>query len=73
MAERLPVLVEDMCQNEQHQYSSDEKVFRMNTTGSYRVTSVILDKHYHLNYTNCEISSTFFTWSEINYSCTPKH
>ena len=35
-----------MCQNEQHLYKSDDKVFRMNTTGSYRVARVIPDKHY---------------------------
>ena len=34
MAERLPSLVEAMCQNEQYQCRSEDKVFRMNTTGS---------------------------------------
>jgi hypothetical protein len=45
MAERLPSLVESMCQNEQYQCKTEDKVFRTNTTGSYRVARVTLDKH----------------------------
>ena len=45
MAERLPALVEAICQNEQHRFISDDGAFRINT-GSYRVASVILDKQY---------------------------
>ena len=46
MAERLPALVEAMCQNEQHRFISDDGAFRINTTGSYRVARVTLDKQY---------------------------
>ena len=46
MAERLPNLVEAMCQNEHYQCRSDDKVFRMNTIGSYSVARVNLDKHF---------------------------
>jgi hypothetical protein len=46
MAERLPAVVKAVCQNEQHQLRSDEKAFRMNTTSSYSVSRVTLDKHY---------------------------
>ena len=46
MAERLPALIEAMCQNEQHRFLSEDEAFRMNTTGSYRVARVTLDKHY---------------------------
>jgi hypothetical protein len=45
MSERLPTLVEAMCQNEQHRFLSDDEAFRMNTTSSYRVARVTLDKH----------------------------
>ena len=46
MAERLPSLVEGMCQNEHYQYKSEDKTFRMNTTGSYRAARLTLDKHW---------------------------
>ena len=45
MAVRLPSLVEATCQNEQYQCRPDDKVFIMNTTGSYRDARVTLDKH----------------------------
>jgi hypothetical protein len=45
LAKRLPGLVEAMCQSEQFQWSED-KVFRMNSTGSYRVAKLTLDKHW---------------------------
>ena len=74
MAERLPGLVEAMCQNEQHQYRPGDKDFTMNTTGSYRVARVTLDKRY-LSFKLHELRNLLytFTWSEINYSCTPRH
>jgi hypothetical protein len=46
LAERLPRLVEAMCQNEHYQCRSEEKVFRLNTTGSYRVARLTLDKNW---------------------------
>ena len=45
MVERLPILVEAMCQYELYQCKSEDKGSRMNTTGSLRVANVILDKH----------------------------
>jgi len=45
MADRLPRLLEAVSQNEQYQCKSEDKVFRMNTTGTFRVAEVILDKH----------------------------
>jgi len=45
LAERLPGLVEALCQNEQCQCRSEDKVFRVNSTGSYRVARFALDKH----------------------------
>jgi hypothetical protein len=46
MAERLPALVESMRQNEKHRFLSEDEVFRMNSTGYYRIARVTLDKHY---------------------------
>ena len=46
LAERLADLVEAMCQNEQFQWRSEDKVFRVNSTGSYRVARFTLDKHW---------------------------
>ena len=45
LAERLPGLVEALCQNEQFQWRSEDKVFIVNRTGSYRVARLALDKH----------------------------
>jgi len=46
LAERLPGLVEAMCQNDQFQWRSEDKVFRVNSKGSYRVARLTLDKHW---------------------------
>jgi len=46
LAERLPGLVEAICRNEHFQWRSEDKVFRMNSTGSYRVARLTLDKHW---------------------------
>ena len=44
MAECLPSICESMCSNEQ--YGCKEGDFRMNTTGSYRIARLYLDKQY---------------------------
>ena len=44
-AERLPGLVEALCRNEHFQWSSEDKVFRMNSTGSYRIARFTFVKH----------------------------
>ena len=44
MAEFLPRLCESMCGNEQ--YGCKEGDFRLNTTGSYRIAQLYLDKQY---------------------------
>jgi hypothetical protein len=46
LAEQLPGLVEAMFQNVQFQWRSEDKVFRMNSTGSYMVARLTLDKHW---------------------------
>ena len=46
MAERLPGLVEAMCRKEHFQRRSEDKDFRMNSTGSYRFARLTLDKHW---------------------------
>jgi len=46
LAERLPGFEEAMCQNEQFQWRSEDKVFRVNSTGYYRVARFTLDKHW---------------------------
>jgi len=46
VAERLPGLVEAMCRNEHFQWMSGDKVFRMNSIGSYRIASLTLDKNW---------------------------
>ena len=53
MAQKLPSLLAAMCRNEQYQCKSDDGVFWMNTTRSYRFVKVLLDKHS--NYTIFEI------------------
>jgi len=45
MAERLPSLLEALCQNEQHQCKSEDKMFKLDTTQSCRDARVTLDKH----------------------------
>ena len=45
LAERLPGLVEALCQNEHFQWRSED-VFRVNSTGSCRVARLALDKHW---------------------------
>src|SRR5215469_13772744 len=44
MAEQLPYLCEALCNNTS--YNCKDGVFRMNTTGSYRIARVYLDKQY---------------------------
>ena len=46
LAERLPCLVEATCRNEQFQWWSEDKVFRMNSTGSYRFSILTVGKHW---------------------------
>ena len=48
LVERLPGLLEAMCQNEQFQWRSEDTVFRVNSTGLYRVARFTLDKHWIL-------------------------
>ena len=45
VAERLLGLVEAMCRNEHFQWRSEDKVFRMNSTLSYRIARFTPDKH----------------------------
>ena len=63
MAQRLPSLVEAMYHNK-HQCRSDDKVFRMNTTGSYRVARVTLDKHW-LSFKIHELRNLLYTFYMI--------
>jgi len=44
--ERLPSLVERMCRNEYFVWRSEGKVFKMNSTGSYRIARFTRDKHW---------------------------
>jgi len=44
MAKYLPTVCESMCGNEQ--YGCKEGDFRLNTTGSYRIARLYLDKQY---------------------------
>ena len=46
LAERLPGLVEAMSRNEQFHWRSEDKVYRMNSTGSYRVARLAVGKHW---------------------------
>ena len=44
MADCLPRICQSMCDNEQ--YGRSDGPFRLNTTGSYRVARLYMDKHY---------------------------
>ena len=44
MAEGLPGICESMCGNKQ--YGCKKGNFRMNTTGSYRIARLCIDKQY---------------------------
>jgi len=44
MADCLPRICQSMCDNEQHGRSVGP--FRLNTTGSYRVARLYMEKHY---------------------------
>jgi hypothetical protein len=46
VAERLPGLVEAKCRNEHFVWRSEDKVFRMKSTGSYRIARFTHDKHW---------------------------
>ena len=44
MAYSLPSIFEAMCDNEQ--YGRSDGPLRLNTTGSYRIDRMYMDKHY---------------------------
>jgi hypothetical protein len=46
MADFLPRICEAMCDNER--YSHSDGPFRLNTTRSYRIARIYMDKHYVL-------------------------
>ena len=46
VVERLPGYVETMCLNEHFVWRYEDKVFRMNSTGSYMIARFTLDKHW---------------------------
>ena len=46
VAERLPGLVEAMCRNVHFPWRSEDKVFGMNSIGSYRISRLTLDIHW---------------------------
>ena len=73
VAERLPGLVEAMCRKEHFQRRSEDKDFRMNSTGSYRFARLTLDKHWiSLKLQERRNLSTYSTWSRINCLCTER-
>ena len=45
VAEGMPGLVEAMCRYQHFQWRSEDKVFRINSTGSHRIARFTLDKH----------------------------
>jgi hypothetical protein len=60
MVERLSALMEAMFQKEQHQYQSKDKIFWMNTKGSYGFASVTLNRHYFIQTTQIAKSTYIF-------------
>ena len=46
VAERMPGLVEAMCRNGHFLWRSKDKVFKMNSTGSYRIARFTHNKHW---------------------------
>ena len=40
------VFVETMCRNENLHWSSEDKFFKINSKGSYRIARLTLDKHW---------------------------
>jgi len=46
VTERLPGIVEEICRNERFVWRSEDKVFRMNSIGSYRIARFTHDKHW---------------------------
>jgi len=46
VVERLPGLVEAMCWHERFVWRSEDKVFKMNSTGWYRISRFTHDKHW---------------------------
>jgi len=73
VAERLPGLLEAMCRNERYVWMSEDKVFRMNRTGSYGIARYIHYKHWislklhelkNLQYIFYMISNQLFMYTE---------
>ena len=74
MDERFPCLVEAMCQNEKYQCRSDDKVFRMNTSGSHSDARVTLDKQ-PLSFKQHELRNLLYKFymARNTYLCAPRH
>ena len=68
VAERLSGLVEAMCEKEQFQWKSEDKVFRVNSKGSYRVARLTLDKHW-MSFKLHELRNLLYIFYMITINC----